>query len=123
MSLSAVNNLRGLVSDASLLVRQEIELAKAEAGEKLEQVQSGVISVVSGLLIAFVALIVLVQALVVALSNVMPPSIASLLVGVLLATIGLVAVTMGINQLKAKNLKPSRTISSIKNDAETLSGA
>jgi len=117
------DTVRALVSDATLLVKQEVSLARAEAEEKFDQVQTGLIAVVSGLLIAFVALIVLVQALVVALGNFMPQSVAALLVGVVLAIIAFVAVKTGQDNLSPKNLKPRRTLNAVRQDAETLKEA
>ena len=122
MSIDPVGNIRELLADASLLFSKEVELAKAEAGEKMEQAQLGFISVLSGLLIAFVALMVLVQALVVALANVMPPSLASLTVGALLTVIAYLAFSKGLEELKPKNLSPRRTLHSIRRDARTLAG-
>lgn len=117
---TVVETVKELVADATLLVRQEISLARAETEEKFEQVQTGVAAFAAGMLLAFVSLVVLAQALVVALSNIMPPSIAALLVGVILAGIAFIAVKSGSEQLKAKNLKPRRTIQSVRESAETI---
>lgn len=117
---SVIDTMRELVSDATLLVRQEVSLARAEAEEKFEQVQAGFYAVAGGMLLAFVALIVLVQALVVALSNIMPPSIAALLVGVILAAVAFFLVKSGSDQLKPQNLKPRRTMRSVRESAETI---
>ena len=114
------DTVRALFSDTTLLVKQEIALAKAEASEKLENIQTGLIAIVAGMLIAFVALLVLVQALVVALANIMPPAVASLLVGIVLAIVAFIAVKAGQSQLSAENLKPTRTMRSVREDAETI---
>ncbi|MBO6784647.1 MAG: phage holin family protein [Alphaproteobacteria bacterium] len=102
--------LRGLVADASLLVRQEIRLLKAELSEKADRVQKGLISIASGMLLALAALIILLQAVVVALANIMPPSIAALVVGVVVAAIAFVLLRIGQQTLKPENLKPQRTL-------------
>ena len=122
MTLSPMDNIKALIVDANLLMRQELALAKAEASEKLDQVQTGFITIIAGMLTAFVALLVLVQALVVALANVMPASVASLLVGVVLAIIAFASVYFGSQKLKAKNLKPTRTMQSVKRNAQTVTG-
>lgn len=118
-----IETVRALISDAALLMQQEARLARAEAGEKIEQIQIGMVSIVTGLLIAFTALLVLVQALVVALANIMPASVAALLVGITLAVIAFFAVRTGADQLKAKNLMPERTIQSVRKSAETIKDA
>ncbi len=118
-----IETVKSLVSDATLLMQQEARLARAEMGEKVEQVQLGIIAIVSGLLLAFCALLILLQALVVALANIMPASLAALLVGVVLAVIAFISVKAGAEQLKAKNLMPNRTINSVRESAETIKDA
>lgn len=118
-----IETVKSLVSDATLLMQQEARLARAEVGEKVEQVQLGIIAIVSGLLLAFCALLILLQALVVALANIMPASLAALLVGVVLAVIAYISVKAGAEQLKAKNLMPNRTINSVRDSAETIKDA
>lgn len=115
------DTVRALFSDATLLVKQEIALAKAEAGEKLDQVQTGIISIVGALFLAFVALIVLVLALIGALAKLdfLDMTTASLLVGVILAVIAFIAFKAGQKQLT--DLSPDRTINSVREDARTIS--
>ncbi|WP_306259810.1 phage holin family protein [Pararhizobium sp. IMCC21322] len=122
-SPNIIDTVKSLVSDAALLAQQEARLARAEVGEKIEQVQIGMIGIVSGLLLAFCALLILLQALVVALSNIMAPSLAALLVGVVLAVLAYISVKAGTEQLKAKNLVPERTLNSMRDSAETIKDA
>ena len=117
------DTIRELIADLTLLLRQEISLARAEAGEKIDQIQNGFIALVAGLLIAFCALLVLVQALVVALANIMPASVASLAVGIVLAVISYISVTSGSRQLKPENLAPKRTMKSLRESAERMKEA
>lgn len=119
-AFNTIDAIRALFSDFTLLVRQEFDLARAEMSEKLGQIQGGVAAIAAGLLVAFVALLVLVQALVVALSNLMPPSIASLLVGIVLAIVAFFSVMTGRQSLAAQNLKPQRTLNSLRDSAETI---
>ncbi len=117
------DTIRELIADLTLLLRQEISLARAEAGEKIDQIQNGFIALVAGLLIAFCALLVLVQALVVALANIMPASVASLAVGIVLTVIAYISVTSGSRQLKPENLAPRRTMKSVRESAERMKEA
>lgn len=111
MAESSIGQLvSGLVSDISLLVRQELRLAQAETAEKLEQAQNGIYAVVTGLLLAFCALLILLQALVIGLSNVMPAWAASLVVGVVVALVALILVRQGAKNLQPRNLIPERTL-------------
>jgi hypothetical protein len=109
-----------LVDDASTLFRQEMDLARAEGGEKLSEVSGALINVVAGLLIAVVALLVLVQALVVALAEVMPDALAALAVGAALAIIAFVLVYRARALLSLDNLSMPRTRASLRQDKETV---
>lgn len=109
-SSSVGDLMRGLMSDVTLLFRQEVRLAQAEVSEKLDQAQNGLYAVVTGLLVAFCALLILLQALVIALSAVLPPWAASLVVGVFLAVIALILIRVGSRNLRPSNLIPERTL-------------
>ncbi|HEY9537252.1 MAG TPA: phage holin family protein [Kiloniellaceae bacterium] len=111
MSDTSIGNLvSGLVSDIGLLIRQELRLAQAETAEKLEQAQNGIYAVITGLLLAFCGLLILLQALVLGLSNHMPDWVAALLVGGVLAIIAFVLIHQGAKNLKPGNLIPERTL-------------
>lgn len=109
-SSSVGDLLRGLLSDVTLLLRQEVRLAQTEVSEKLEQAQNGIYAVVTGLLVAFCALLILLQAMVIALSNFIPPWAASLAVGVVLAIIAFILIRVGSRNLRPSSLVPERTL-------------
>ena len=109
-----------LVREITDLFRQELRLARAETGEKITQVQSGAISLLAGMLIAFVALIVLAQAMVIGLSNFVEPWLAAVIVAAVLAIIGLFLVRAGQSSLKPDNLMPERTMRTIREDKDML---
>jgi hypothetical protein len=67
------------------------------------------------------ALIVLLQALVIALTNLgIPPGWSALIVGVVVAVIAYALIQKGTSDLKAHNLAPNRTVDALKQDAHTL---
>jgi uncharacterized membrane protein YqjE len=107
-----------LIDEIAHLVRQELRLAQAEAVEKTTQVQNGIVSVAVGLVLAAAALLILLQALVIGLSNVMPAWAASVVVGVVVAIVGFGLVRYGQTNLQAKNLLPARTIRSVRSDRD-----
>lgn len=109
-----------LVSEITNLIRQELRLAQAEASEKVTQAQRGAVTLVAGLLIAFVALIILAQALVLGLSNVVEPWLASVIVGVVLAIVGFALVKGGQSSLKPENLTPERTLRTLREDKNMI---
>jgi hypothetical protein len=110
---SILQIVRALVDDLGTLMGKELDLAKAETAEKIEQVQTGIVAILFGMLVGFCALLILVQAVVVALSNVMPPALAASAVGIVLAIIAFVAIRSGETHLKLKNLAPRRTMRSV----------
>ncbi len=99
-----------LVQDIGRLVRQELRLAQAEISEKASQARSGLYAVIAGLFLAFCALLVLVQAVVLALGGVMPLWLAAVLVGLVLAAAAAILLIRGRDNLKARNLLPERTL-------------
>jgi VIT1/CCC1 family predicted Fe2+/Mn2+ transporter len=101
------------------LVRQELQLAQSEASEKLKQAQNGIYAVTTGLLVAFCALLILLQAVVIALSNVLPAWLAAVSVGLTLAVVAFLLIRQGRNNLKARNLIPERTLRAARSEYET----
>lgn len=114
------DNLRGLIEDTLLLLRKEVELAKTELSEKLSQAQYGLIFIFAGLLCCAVAVFLLAQALVAWLATYLGPAGAALLIGGIVLLIGVIALAMGASRLKAKNLKPVRTIRATSENALKL---
>ena len=74
-----------------------------------------------GVVLALAALMVLLQALVIGISEAgVPPGWASLIVGVVVAIIAYVLIHKGTSDLKASNLAPDRTMGSLKRDAQVV---
>ena len=107
-----------LSKDTTTLVRQEIELAKTELSEKVSEAGKNVASLVVGGAIAYAALILILAAIAVGLAQIMQPWLAVLIVGVVVAIVGLVLVQKGISALKHLNLVPEKTIATLKEDKE-----
>lgn len=121
--------LGGLASDISGLFRKEIQLAKAEASEKLHQTIGGVVSLVIGAVLALGALGVLLSAIVSllasffvnqgldpALSNAIAAGIVTVVVGI----IAYIFFNRGLSALKANNLNMNRTTASLSRDADIV---
>jgi len=121
-----VGNLAG---DISGLFRTEVQLAKAEASEKLNQIISGLVVLLAGGVLALGALGVLLSAAVSALAALfvewgMGPtganSLAALIIGVIVLVIAWMLISRGLNAFKAANLKLDRTASSLSRDAAVV---
>lgn len=115
-----------LANETTTLVRQQVDLAKAEANEKLHQVTGGIKSLVIGGAILVVSLFYILDAVVYGIARLMPEEyrlwLAALIVGVVVGIIGVILVKKGQKQLQSSSLKPSRTTESLKRDAQTVRG-
>jgi uncharacterized membrane protein YqjE len=112
--------LANLIEGVSGLVRQELRLAQAETSEKVARLTGGLIAVVAGLLVGTCAILILLQALVLVLSDYMTPAQAALVVGAGLAVIAAVVIYMGRKALSIESLAPRRTIRSLREDTEMV---
>jgi hypothetical protein len=117
--------LSGLFSDlwreTTTLVQEEVELAKAELGEKMSQVTTGIGEIATGGAILFAGFILLLIAAAGALELALPEPhdnwLAPLIVGGVVMLIGFIALARGRANMKANNLAPERTIESLRRDA------
>ena len=112
-----------LGGDLAALVRKESELVRAEVSENLNAAGKAVADVAAGGLLLVAALLVLLQALVLALSKLMDPIWASLLVGLVVAGVGYLLVRTGMKAISLSGLKPDRTARQLKKDAELMKGS
>ncbi len=118
-----------LLENAALLLRQEIDLARAEIVEKASRVKGGAIKVGAGAVLGVVGVILLAVAamlgLTLLLSLALNPTaaacIAALIVGAILAGVGAWLFTDGIKQADSQSLAPRRTLDSLKENARWAS--
>ena len=106
-----------LASDMSNLVRQEVELAKVEVGQKAKHVGRNIGYLVIGGAIAYAALLAVIAAIILLLDNVMPSWGASLLVGVVVAGIGWLLIGKAVSALQQTDVTPRETVETLKEDA------
>jgi hypothetical protein len=114
-----------LANEATILVRQEIELAKAEMGEKLEKTQRAVTSMAAGGAVLYAGFLVLLLAAVVALDTVLDRWldtnwVAPLAVGLVVALVGYLMLKGGQKAMQRDALVPSRTIRSLQRDVDVV---
>ena len=101
--------LGGLVTDISGLFRKEIELAKAEASEKVEEAaKAGRNLAIGGVLVN--------MGMGEAAANV----VAALLVTAVIGGVAWAMISRGLAELKANKLNMQRTAHSIRMDADTV---
>ena len=110
-----------LTHSVTTLFRKEIELARAETSEKLSQAGVAAGSIAAGGILGLAALIVLLQALVIALTELgLAPALSALIVGGVVAIIAFALLYKGMNDLKASSLAPTRTVEALRRDAHMI---
>jgi hypothetical protein len=122
-----LRNISGLVGDAmaqfAKLFQNEVDLAKAELGEKVQQLGRALGLIVGGAVLVIptiiMALFALSSALIAAgwsqpLSYLTSAIVAAVISGVLFA--------IGINRLDTRNLTPHETIRQLEKDKDTVKG-
>jgi uncharacterized membrane protein len=107
-----------LTRNLTSLVRQEILLAKTEMKSKISQVGASGAYIGAGGALLYAGFLVLLGAAVFGLSTIMPIWLSALLVGLIVAFIGTGLLLKGRNDLKAHNLKPEKTIRSVRQDID-----
>lgn len=119
----------GLVSDVSMLFRKEIELAKAEASEKVDKAINAGRSLAIGAVLAIgaigVFLAALVSGLAVLLVNIgmqaaLANFVAAIVVTIIVGGAAWALIARGAADLKANNLNMPRTADSLQRDAAAL---
>jgi uncharacterized membrane protein len=117
----SIGELFGQLSqDMTLLVRQEIQLARTEMSDKLSRLATNLISVAAGGFVAYLGGLALVAAVILALRDLANISLAvsALIVGAVLAVIGWVMLQRGLKEMKRVDLAPRRTVETLKDDVQ-----
>lgn len=109
-----------LSEEARLLVRQEVELAKAEIKESTQHATGVGAGFGAAALVGYLALALLAVAAGLGLAELMPAGLAFLIVGLLLALGAGIAFMVGKKNLKALSPVPHKTIETIKEDFSWL---
>ncbi|PWS34912.1 phage holin family protein [Falsiroseomonas bella] len=112
--------LADMVNQLTLLFRKEVQLARAEMGEKASEVGNAIPGIAGGAGLAFGGLILMLFAAAAGISAWfdLAAGWGLLIVGVLAALIGYALVRAGASRLKATNLTPHRTAEQLSRDAQ-----
>jgi hypothetical protein len=100
--------------DFSTLMRQEVELAKAEVKAEVSKAARGAGMLGGAGFAGYMVLLFLSFALWWALENVMDAGLAALIVAAVWAVIGAVLFVVGRSQLRKVNPKPERTVDTVR---------
>ena len=109
-----------LTQDMTLLVRQEVQLARVELEQKASRIGSALGTVGTGGFIAYVGALALVAALILLLVEVagIQAWVSALIVGGILAIAGFVMLQGGLRRLKQTDLTPRRTVETLRDDVQ-----
>jgi hypothetical protein len=107
-----------LTGDLSKLMRQELELAKAEIRQEATKAGKATGMLAAAGFAGYLTTVLLSLALVFALGAIVPLGWAALIVAVLWGIAGAVLYSSGRAKLRTVNPKPERTVETLKEDAE-----
>jgi uncharacterized membrane protein YqjE len=111
--------VKDLATETSTLVRQEIDLAKAEMTDRGKRAGKGVGLLAAGGVVALLALGALTACFITALDDAMPTWLAALIVTVIYAAIAGALMSTGRKQVReAAPPVPEKTIDSVKEDVQ-----
>ena len=108
-----------LSRETTTLVRQEVQLAKAELTQSATEAVRGIGMLVAGGAVAYAGLFFLLLAIVFGLIDAgWDAWLSALVVGLVVVAIGAILVLRARESLKPANLAPRRTIETLKEDQE-----
>jgi uncharacterized membrane protein YqjE len=105
-----------LTADLSKLVRDEVELAKVEINEAVENARTAGISIGAAGLLGLMAFVMLSFAAAWGLSEVVPEGVAFLIVGGAYGLVALALLGLGRQRLKSVKPVPEQTVETLKED-------
>ncbi len=109
-----------LAQETSTLVRQEVDLAKTEMGEKASRVGKDVGFLAAGGAVAYAGLLAILAGVIVVLDTFLPLWLAAVLVGLVVAAVGYFLVKKGLDALKKEDVAPRQTIETLKEDGQWI---
>ena len=112
--------ISALTGDLAELVRKESELVRTEVAEKLVQTARAGQQIGIGGALLLGAFLVLLQALVLALSKVMDPLWASIVVGLVVGLIGFTIIKAATKKITTAGLAPERSARQFQKDAQLV---
>lgn len=117
---SIIELVRRFSEELLTLFRQEMALATAEISRTLRKLVQGVASIAAGAAVLYAGFLALLAAAVLGLSRVVEPWLAALIVGGAVTIVGLVLLMAGKKTIEPENLKPQRTVESLREDKDML---
>jgi hypothetical protein len=119
--------LRDLIAqlsrDGSLLLQQEVALAKTELNEKLAHVKKDAASMAIGGAVLYAGLLTLIASVVLLLALAIPAWVSALLVGLVVTGAGAAMTLKGKKGIEHIDLTPNQSMNSVKTDLRAMKEA
>jgi uncharacterized membrane protein YqjE len=115
---SVADVLQDIVGNIQQIIRAELRLAKVEITEKADLAAGPAKVLTAGTVLALYGFGFLLLALVYALSTLMPPYLAALLVGAVLIIVSCFFIISGRNNLKQIEPVPEKTVQTVKENMQ-----
>lgn len=111
-----------LTQNMTLLVRQEVSLARSELSAKVSEAVKHVTSLVVGGLVVHMGVLTLIGGLVFVLVQLfdLPIWAAALILGAVIVVLGLIPLLAGLRSLRELKLTPERTVETLKDDVQAV---
>jgi hypothetical protein len=122
--LRAISHLVGdALSQFAKLFQNEVDLAKAELGEKVQQIGSAVGLIAAGAVLVIPAIVMALFALSAALiAGGWSQPVSYLISGIVAAVLAGILFAVGMNRLDARHLTPRETLRQLEKDKDTVKG-
>jgi Putative Actinobacterial Holin-X, holin superfamily III len=122
--LRTISHLFGdALSQFARLFQSEVDLAKAELGEKVQQLGSAVGLIAAGAVLVVPALVMALFALSAALvAGGWSEPVSYLISAIIAAALAAILFAVGMNRLDARHLAPRETLRQLEKDKDTVKG-
>ena len=122
--LRTISNLAGdALSQFAKLFQNEVDLAKAELGEKVHQIGGAVALIGAGAVLVIPAIVMALFALSAALVAAgWSEPVAHLISAIVAAVLAAILFVIGMKRLDARNLAPRETLRQLERDKDTVKG-
>jgi hypothetical protein len=122
--LRAISHLLGdALSQFAKLFQNEVDLAKAELGEKVQQIGGAVGLIAAGAVLVIPAIVMALFALSAALiAGGWSQPVAYLISAIVAAVVAAILFAVGMSRLDARHLAPRETLRQLEKDKDTVKG-
>jgi VIT1/CCC1 family predicted Fe2+/Mn2+ transporter len=118
---TSFSSLFSSLSDTfSNVFQNEVSLFQEELSEKVSVASKGLIKIMVGAVLLILGLPALAAAIILAMSLFMPSWLAALIFALVVMILGGIILSVGLSSVKHVNLKPERTVSSVRDTLRAM---